>query len=174
MRTSNWLRPVKHSLPLLTVLGIVLLLVIVGRAYITQPVELMTWQDFQGVYYLGNGLGINWHLTIKPEQKFILQMDTDLGTHWEYTGSIVITNGQVFLSTPENGTWMPQTLIPVQWGQRHYLILKEDIADFCEWRSEGLEPRKIIWGSIAYLRMKDWDLPAEGQPTTLDGISLCR
>jgi hypothetical protein len=101
-------------------------------------------------------------------------MGWDLGpTTDEYKGSIVITNGQVLLSTPENGRFMPQTLIPVQWGQRQYLILTEDIATFCEWRSKGLEPRKMIYG-IAYLRMKDWDLPAEGQPITLDGVSLCR
>ncbi len=155
-------------------LGIVLLLVIVGKTYISQPVKLMNWQDFQGDYFLGNGLGIIWDLTIKPEQKFQLHMGSDLGTVAEYTGSIVITNGQVLLSTSENGRWMPQTLIPVQWGQRHYLILKEDIADFCEWRSKGLEPRKTMLGSIAYIRIKDWDLPAEGQPITLDGISLCR
>ncbi len=174
MKTGSWPRHVKRLIALLTVLGIVLLLVIVVRTYTTQPVELMTWQDFQGVYYLGDGLGINWLLTIKPEHKFILQMGDDLGSQWEYTGTVVITNGQVLLSTPENGRWMPQTVVPVQWGQRHYLILNKDIADFCEWRIKGYEPRKGIWGITAYLRMKDWDLPAEGQPITLDGISLCR
>jgi hypothetical protein len=172
MRTSKRPRQIKRRIVLF--IGIVLLLYIIGEIYLPKPIEVMTWQDFQGDYFLGDGLGIIWDLTIKPEQKFQLHMGSDLGTIAEYTGSTVITNGQVLLSTPENGRWMPQTLIPVQWGQRHYLILKEDIADFCEWRSEGLEPRKGIWGSVAYLRMKDWYLPAEGQPITLDGISLCR
>jgi hypothetical protein len=174
MKTGSWPRKGKRLIALLTVLGIGLLLVLVMRSYITQPVQLMTWQDFQGVYYLGDGLGIIWDLTIQPEQKFLLHMGSDLGVVAEYTGTIVIINGQVLLSTPENGRWMPQTAVPVQWGQRHYLVLKEDIADFCEWRSEGLEPRKSILGNIAYLRMNDWELPAEGQPITLDGIPLCR
>jgi hypothetical protein len=158
----------------LAVLGIALMLYIVGKTYMAKPVEIMTVQDFTGDYYLSNGLSIIWHLTIMPDQDFILQLGSDLGSADEYTGSIVITNGQVLLSTPENGRFMPQTLIPVQWGQRQYLILMEDLTTFCEWRSKGLEPRKTSWGSVAYLRMNDWNLPAEGQPITLDGISLCR
>jgi hypothetical protein len=71
-------------------IGIVLLLYIIGEIYLPKPIEVMTWQDFQGVYYLGDGLGINWHLTIKPDQNFILQTSSDLGPTTEvYKGSIV-------------------------------------------------------------------------------------
>jgi hypothetical protein len=151
----------------------VLLLYIVGKTYMAEPVEIMTWQDFTGDFYLGDGLGVNWLLSIKPDQNFVLRTGSDLGITRDYSGSIVITNSQILLSTPENGIFMPQTLIPVQWGQRRYLIPTDDLASFCEWQSKGLEPRKGMWG-IVYLRLNDWDLPAEGQPITLNGNSLCR
>jgi hypothetical protein len=153
-------------------LGLVLLFYIIGKSYIARPIEIVKWQDFMGDFYLGNGLGVNWLLSIKPDQSFFLQTYTDLGATRTYSGSVVITNSQIVLNTSENKFPMPQTLIPVQWGQRRYLIRIDDLASFCESRRDGLEPRQGGWGSV-YLRVNDWDLPAEGQPITLNGNSPC-
>jgi hypothetical protein len=65
-------------------------------------------------------------------------------------------------------------LLPVSWGQRTYLIPREEMLGFCNAINQGLEPRNQAEG-LSYLRADDWkkdvagwpELPAEWMPFLL-------
>jgi hypothetical protein len=61
--------------------------------------------------------------------------------------------------------------LKVKWGERHYLINENEIADFCR-HIAGLDIRRenepLIAGDF-YLKDRDWDKPATGLPVLPEG-----
>jgi hypothetical protein len=53
--------------------------------------------------------------------------------------------------------------LPISWGQRTYLIPREDLLDFCNTINQWAEPRVQSQG-VAYLRTDDWKKPGTGFP----------
>jgi hypothetical protein len=110
-------------------------------------------------------------LSIQSDQTFLF-MKAPIQASSVYTGSVATVGNEVQLITSDPDFFMPRSLIPVEWGQRKYLIPAEEITDFCYEVKQGWEPRTFSAGSF-YLREEDWDKPARGVPVSRQGDRLC-
>ncbi|MBL8078386.1 MAG: hypothetical protein JNM55_10530 [Anaerolineales bacterium] len=128
-------------------------------------------QDFSGEYYMG--FYWSWHLSIKTDSTFTLEVFTDMGGQMEYSGNFVVENNQFRLITSDENFNEPTELIPVKWGQRRYIITADMVDDFCYDISQKWEPRDMVVGGPFYLRENDWEKPAEWLPVLLNGFPLC-
>ncbi len=121
-----------------------------------------------GDYYFGDGLGLNCSLAVKPEGCFTFLRRGCLGVYGRNQGGAKFVNGHVIL-TPEQpndskgfgGT--PTDFIPVRWGERLYLVPKDDGKRFCDDVIQGWEPRSDAHG-FYYLRRGDWGKKVKGLP----------
>ena len=95
-----------------------------------------TLLDFVGTYYhTGFDSGV---LTINADNGFSLEWLWDFGTLTAYTGTVAYVKKE----TVPNGNRLPgDRLIPVKWGQRRYLVFSNQLDFFCEWMTNGWEPR---------------------------------
>jgi hypothetical protein len=121
-----------------------------------------------GAYYLGDGLGVNCSLVVKPEGRFSFLWRGCLGVYGQNQGGAKVVKGHLIL-TPEQpneprgfgGT--ATDLIPVRWGERLYLVPNEAGKGFCEAVDRGWEPRSGSHGDF-YLRRGDWEKKVTGLP----------
>jgi len=81
--------------------------------------------------------------------------------------SLLIRDGQSPFKS--DGEWGREELktriecLPVSWGERTYLIPREDVLGFCNAINQGSEPRNQPQGLI-YLRADDWKKRVAGLP----------
>jgi hypothetical protein len=147
---------------------------------------------FAGTYDRGYGASPDESLTILPDGRVAFRWTQSSGCSAfsaknlgfsRLTDGVLILNfllrdGQSpYKSDGEFGRTEFQTqveFLPVSWGQRTYLIPKEDMLGFCNAINQGLEPRNRAEG-LSYLRADDWkkgvagwpELPAEWMPFLL-------
>jgi hypothetical protein len=122
-----------------------------------------------GNYYYGDGLAINCSLVVKPEGRFSFRWRGCLGLYGMNEGSAKIESNHLILTPeqPNDSTGFGGTLtdfVVVRWGDRLYLIPKEDGKRFCNEVKLGREPRSKLHGSF-YLRRGDCDKKVTGLPT---------
>lgn len=134
-----------------------------------------------GTYYLGDGLGINCSLTIRPEGRFSFGWRGCLGVYDQNAGGARVVAGHLILS-PErpNGRGgvfgTPTDFQIVTWGNRRYLVPESEKRSFCDHVNQGFEPRNSAHG-LHYLRADDWqkqvvgppDVPLDWRPLLLKG-----
>jgi len=124
-----------------------------------------------GEYYFGDGLGVNVNLTLAPENGFVFTWQGCLGLYDLNYGDVAFTNGTVkllfkFPNVRQGFEGIAPELLPVRWGQRHYLIAVDNIVDFANEINAGTEPSSLFGGKSGEfpLRRGDEKLAVEGQP----------
>jgi len=121
-------------------------------------------KEFAGKYYKGDGLGLNLSLTMQPSGQFSLVLSGCMGVYEQDAGTIELRDGIFILHTQAVGTGFDkQQLLPIRWGERHYLIDVDRILTFCNDVNRGSEPRNGPHGSNL-LRDGDCSLPVTGLP----------
>jgi len=132
--------------------------------------ELKTLPDhpWAGEYYAGDGLGVNTSLSIAPKSGFVFEWHGCLGLYDRNYGAVVSTNDRLRLSfTFENQQkgfqGIAPELIPVQWGERRYLVPADDVVGFCNRVNDGSEPRDGAHGFFL-LRKGDEKKQVAGSP----------
>jgi hypothetical protein len=122
-----------------------------------------------GYYYLGDGLGVNCSLSVKPEGKFSFGWRGCLGVYDENTGGAKVVGGRLILSPErpnvrEGFRGTKTDFYVVRWSDRLYLIPEGDQQEFCNAVNQGQEPRSRSHGRF-YLRRGDWDRKVTGLPS---------
>jgi hypothetical protein len=173
-------RKAKLSLALLSILA-VLSLIFYNRILIFMSLSpkansnLIT--EFEGNYYMGDGLGLSCVFSINPDATFIIIWSTDTGHTEEYQGSISVENMQFLLTPNKKMEKFPpcfyRTMIPLNWGDRRYLLPDDEFSKhFCEYIKSGEEPRNQ-WFGYPYLYTPDITILVPGYPTKPNGQLQC-
>ena len=122
-----------------------------------------------GTYYQGDGLGVNWSLTVSAAGAFSFTWDGCLGRYDENDGDAVLEGGFLELRPRKPldhgmGKQLPLQWVPVPWGGRMYLLEEGDIPLFAKYVNQGWEPRARSHG-LFLLRREDWKKKAPGMPS---------
>ena len=140
-----------------------------GRANDTEIVKIA------GEFYLGDGLGSNWHLNLTRDGRYSFVSSGCVGVGEKDCGYVRMVNGRICLSPSkpspqprrQSGSWLDRIpngeLRIIRWGPRVYLIPDDKVQDFCLAVSQGREPRP--WeGRQFLLREIDLEKPTTGLP----------
>jgi hypothetical protein len=127
-----------------------------------------------GDYFSGDGLGINWALSLRPDGTYSFTWDGCLGRYAERQGRFRVDGFLVVLERAES--WpaspdemeLPSSLVAVRWGERLYLVPEAEGARFVADVTRGWEPRHGTHGRFL-LRQSDWEKPARGVPDLPEG-----
>jgi hypothetical protein len=125
--------------------------------------------ELAGEYRFGNGLGMNFSLTIEPEGRFSYAWRGCTGFCDASLGEAKLEAGHLILK-PDTPVAMhtirghDSDLIPVRWGERLYLVPPVQRWAFCNQVNQGGEPRNHRLGGF-YLRQGDWDKRVTGLPS---------
>jgi hypothetical protein len=122
-----------------------------------------------GTYYYGDGLGVNASLTLAPKSGFVFTWEGCLGVYDRNFGDIIQTDrgslklGLMFENSQKGFQGVAEELVPIAWGQRHYLIRFDGVPAFCNAVNSGSEPRGDMHG-FYYLRQGDHEKRVKGPP----------
>ncbi|MCC6797025.1 MAG: hypothetical protein IT366_18055 [Candidatus Hydrogenedentes bacterium] len=138
------------------------------KAQIETEISSLKDHAWAGSYYEGDGTGVNINLTIAPQNGFTITWQGCLGLYGHNYGSVVEKDGQIMLVTKlpnEEGKFgnFDTAYFPVRWGQRHYLVGVNRMAEFCNQVNSRYEPRDGAWG-MTLLRSGDEDKKVGGSP----------
>jgi hypothetical protein len=129
----------------------------------------LTNHPWAGEYHYGDGLGVNVTFVIAPENGYVFEWYGCGGLYDRNYGSVTASDGLLRLSVTfrnerKGFQGMAQELIPVPWGDRHYLIPADDVIGFCNHVNCGSEPRTARLG-YHLLRSGDEKKPVSGFPS---------
>lgn len=109
--------------------------------------ELKTLRNhpWAGSYYYGDGLGVNVHLSLAPTSGFEFTLTGCLGLYDLNYGDVVEKDGRItFVFAHPNGRKgfdvFATELVPLVWGERHYLIPADGFIRFANAVNAGFEP----------------------------------
>jgi hypothetical protein len=134
-------------------------------------------REFAGNYSHGNGFWI-YVLNLNCDGSFYKTTLTDTGGQFVTQGNLEVQNEELLFKSAGNNSSNTFIYIPIRWGQRKYLLEKDDgIERFCEaltTQETYKEPRneEAFWG-LFYLRIGDTKLDATGSPSMLNGREIC-
>jgi hypothetical protein len=116
-----------------------------------------------GDYFYGDGLGVNVGLTILESGRFSFIWRGCLGVYDQNAGSIEERDGVLYLTFDHENVrqgfrGLSPSFVPVRWGKRLYLVVPDDLVEFCNAVNQGLEPRDQIHGQFL-LRRGDEEIP---------------
>jgi hypothetical protein len=120
--------------------------------------------------YLYGGPFSSFQLTIAPESGFAFSSSGCVGIYGLNYGTVQATDGMLKLVPQEKNRsgdpWGISTeLLPVSWGERHYLIPATQILEFINAINAGFEPRTRENASgWFFLKWGDEYKPATGRP----------
>ena len=139
------------------------------RESIQNEIQTLGNHEWAGVYYHGDGLGVNVVLMLAPESGCLFEWHGCMGLYDRNFGSVTQNKDGLRLSLRlpndhEGLGGIAEELIPVAWQGRRYLIPPDDFINFCNEVNDGLEPRKGVHG-LHLLRRGDEQVEAEGLPT---------
>jgi hypothetical protein len=127
--------------------------------------------EWAGEYYFGDGLGVNVNLAVAPKAGFVFMWQGCLGLYDLNYGDVAFTDGTIKLSfkypnKQEGLSGIAPELLPVRWGQRHYLIATDHIVEFTNAINAGTEPSSIFGGRSGrfLLRRGDERKSVDGLP----------
>lgn len=126
--------------------------------------------DWAGDYYFGDGLGVNVSLVLAPKSGFVFSWHGCVGLYDINYGDVAFTNGTIRLlfkypNKREGFEGIAPVLLPVRWGERHYLIDADHVVDFTNAINAGTEPRPSSWfGGSFLLRRGDESKAVTGEP----------
>jgi hypothetical protein len=124
--------------------------------------------SWAGNYYKGDGLGFDLSASLAPESGFVFESRSCEGLHDRNYGAIVATPERVRLSFHFSNDRVgfrgfATEFVPIQWGERRYLVPTERMEEFCLDVNSGWEPRDGMQGAYL-LRRGDDERPAPGMP----------
>jgi hypothetical protein len=130
--------------------------------------SLNSTHPWAGSYYFGDGLGVNARLELASKAGFVFEWHGCLGLYDRNFGKVVEINGGLHLhfelkNEEEGFRGIASHLIPIQWGDRTYLISENKVLDFCNDINAGFEPRRGAHGSY-FLREGDFEKLVSGKP----------
>lgn len=126
--------------------------------------------DWAGEYYFGDGLGANLKLHIAPQTGFAVTWHGCMGLYGANEGQVKLEPDGVLAL---DFRWknliggfgqFPRRVLPVRWGERHYLVDADRIIEFINSIHQGMEPRGNTLG-MHFLRKGDEELAVTGFPT---------
>jgi hypothetical protein len=127
--------------------------------------------DWAGEYYFGDGLGVNVSLVLAPKSGFVFSWHGCLGLYDLNYGDVAFTNRSVRLlfkysNKQEGFKGIAPELLPVRWGERHYLIPVNQVVDFTNAINAGIEPSSLFGGRSGrfLLRRGDEQKEVSGLP----------
>lgn len=127
--------------------------------------------DWAGEYYFGDGLGVNVSLRLAPVNGFVFTWQGCLGLYDLNYGDVAFTQGTVKLlfKFPNDRTefeGVAPELIPVLWGERHYLVPSDQMINFTNAINAGMEPSSLFGGRSGsfLLRVGDEKKQLKGLP----------
>jgi hypothetical protein len=138
------------------------------RKLIEQELKSLHEHPWAGHYYYGDGLGVNVRLDLAPRSGFVFTWHGCLGLYDLNYGKVEETGGRVklvfrFPNDQKGFQGIASELIPVFWGERHYLIPPDRVVDFTNAINAGFEPRSGLHGRFL-LNGGDELKPVRGKP----------
>lgn len=138
------------------------------KALIDQELHALTAHPWAGRYYYGDGLGVNVDLSLAPKSGFAFTWNGCLGLYDLNYGDVVEVDGRIRLTFKypndrKGFQGIAPELIPIVWGERHYLIPADRVVRFANAINAGFEPSKAV--SRRFLLREGDELKAvQGQP----------
>jgi hypothetical protein len=127
-------------------------------------------QPVAGDYYEGDGLGVNWTLTLTEDHRFSFVWAGCLGEYGRATGRWSQVGGTLRLSpeTMKDGADRLRLEYQViRWGPRIYLVPEVDLPKFCAYVNQGWEPRDGEHG-LFFMKTDTAGQPVTGAPLLPD------
>lgn len=114
------------------------------RTLIQAEISELTNHPWAGEYYKGDGLGENCYLSISPRQGYVFEWHGCLGLHDRNYGRVGVQGNELHLQYTlsgqrRRGLGLAPILVPVSWGNRHYLVPKDEMIEFCNTVNIGSE-----------------------------------
>jgi len=121
------------------------------RKLIKKELKSSHEHPWAGQYYYGDGLGVNLQLDLAPRSGFVFTWHGCFGLYDLNYGKVEETGGRIklvfkFPNDKKGFQGTPSELIPVLWGERHYLVPPDSIVDFTNAINAGFEPRSGLHG----------------------------
>ncbi len=115
------------------------------KALIDQELHTLTAHPWAGRYFYGDGLGVNVALNLAPKSGFAFTWNGCMGLYELNYGDVVEVDGEIRLvfkyPNDRNGfQGIAPELIPIVWGERHYLIPADKVVKFANAINAGFEP----------------------------------
>jgi len=119
------------------------------KALINQELNTVKGLPWAGRYYYGDGLGVNVHLSLAPKSGFEFTWYGCLGLYDLNYGSVVEKEGVlhlIFTHSNERKSFqgIAPELVPLVWGDRHYLIPADRFVDFANAVNAGFETHNSV------------------------------
>ena len=119
------------------------------KELIDQELNALKGPPWAGRYYYGDGLGVNVHLSLAPRAGFEFTWYGCLGLYDLNYGSVVEKEGRLHLmfthsNDREGFQGIAPELVPLVWGERHYLIPPNGFIDFANAVNAGFETRHSV------------------------------
>jgi len=137
-------------------------------AAIKAEIEVGSEAEWAGEYGFGDGLGVNVSLALAPEGGFTFIWTGCLGVYGRNYGTVVLRSGRLaldFAHPNEPGAFggFSKVLVPVSWGDRHYLVGEEQLGSFVNAINAGIEPCSHRCGRFL-VRDGDEEVKVTGRP----------
>jgi hypothetical protein len=131
--------------------------------------------DWAGEYYYGDGLGVNVSLKLSPRAGFAFTWDGCLGRYDSNFGEVNVENSlirlvPVYPNQRVGFQGIDTELLPITWGERHYLIPSHRLLEFVNAINGGLEPADWRGGMSPRFLLKRGDegKAVHGEPNVPD------
>jgi len=138
------------------------------KELIDQELQSLPTHPWAGRYYYGDGLGVNVNLSLAPKSGFAFTWNGCLGLYDLNYGDVVEADGRIRLifkhpNDRKGFQGISPELIPIVWGERHYLVSSDEVVNFANAINAGFEPSKTV--SKRFLLREGDELKAvHGQP----------
>lgn len=143
----------------------------IREARIKEEIKSSKVNDWAGEYHYGDGLGINVFLMIAPKSGFTFTWVGCMGVYDRNFGDVVFTDDKITLvftypNIREGFQGIAPELVPVLWGERHYLIPANGFVRFANAINGGYEPATGFrtFGTSFLLKQGDKEKSAFGRP----------
>jgi hypothetical protein len=138
------------------------------RQQVQQESQTLGPDHWAGSYCQGDGLGENIYLDIAPQSGFAFEWWGCLGLYDRNHGKAKAKGDRIRLSfvlpnRQEALSGLANEFLFVRWGQRHYLIPRDEIIRFCNEINDKMEPRDQPHGFFL-LRVGDEQKTVLGKP----------
>jgi len=126
--------------------------------------EDMMYSFLVGDYWKETDLGESEHLRLNADHSFQVSLRRKHGASREFKGWAHVSSEQLHMIYDDTETARPaRRLVPLEWGERLYLLAPGSLSDFAAAIRRRSEPRTCADGPT-FLREGDWNTKVEGLP----------
>lgn len=138
------------------------------RSQISTELEGLPKHAWAGSYYQGDGLGENVSFILAPKNGYVFEWHGCMGLYDRNYGNVTVNQESLKLSftypnVRQGFQGIADEFLSVSWGDRTYLIPKNDVIGFCNDVNSGDEPRQRAHGRFL-LRDGDESIAVTGTP----------